>query len=144
VNAAFDMACSVVARFGVVPPLGEDQIDDLCAVLGLHVKDAPANLPVPAFRVDHTIAVRLGLCPCLRKWIKTHELGHYLLHAGDQTCEFDASQVVKQERQADTFAGWLLCGIGWWGMPAWEIADQYNLPESRVAAWLAERERELG
>jgi len=107
------LAANCLGRdFGLRRPVGEGDLD--CALGGLQ-EDLPESW---------------------RTWLKTHELGHYLLHRSDQVS--DQIFVAKQQTQVDAFAGFVLVGdprVDAVDRP-WEIAARAGVPTECVVRWL--------
>lgn len=125
-SLAHRFADNIVRRFGLKRPI-----------------DRPKIVSVPASRRRRLIGIRAGQSYAERLWQKGHELGHFLLHRGDQADLRDRWLIVRQERQAEDFTGWLFLGEAWHDMECWEMAERFGLPEERIRAWLNRRSLEI-
>ena len=67
-----------------------------------------ADLAIPALFYQGTILVRPDLDDWITAWLVWHEIGHFLLHAGNQLdwLQLPCGDLIlaKQERQAAEFA----------------------------------------
>lgn len=115
------------------------RVDDLLDRVMAHLNLSTARVALPcgarAVIYDRLILLDTGLSPAERRWAIAHEIGHYVLHAGDFLTFYEPVLGSRRERQADLFAGTLLLG---WPVadPPETLADEYGLPFPQVAAWL--------
>lgn len=110
--------------------------------LGLRVEETALPPGLGGLLIDGTILLAADLGAADRRWVWAHELGHAVLHAGDERC-LDAVATARWERQAELFAGALLLGWPVRGEP-WELAEDHGLPGEKVAAWLRQAGQVLG
>jgi len=126
----------ILRKHRVYRPFSLLSLDCVLWCEGITVCDFPRSMPVREFRVGNVIGVRSDLDAAWRLWETAHGLGHFLLHAGDQTDGAGSLDNRRQERQADEFAGWLLVGRRGLLLPPWEAAESYGVPEEKLRTWL--------
>lgn len=119
-------ALAVRDHYGLRTPPTDDELAGVCVAEGLTlVEDCPEL-------VGRVREVLIGDCLCLacdlehreRRWLVAHGLGHWLLHEPGLYFFRQDRRTGRgqQERQADEFAGWLLC------------SDEGTLPPPEVLA----------
>jgi Zn-dependent peptidase ImmA (M78 family) len=109
--------------------------------------------PVTEVKHGRWIGVAKGLSPIEIRHLAAHALGHHLLHFGNQLWfqEWQQTNVLKQEREADEFAAHILIPetelIQLGNLNTWEIADRFGVSEDlvyqRITEFATNTERNL-
>lgn len=143
-----DMALDLRQSFNVTGPISDDNLDRICEMLSIDIRPFPFPF-LKELRVDHVLFVDASLSRDWRRWVIAHGIGHVLQHCGDQF-RMSTLDLRKQERQANDFAGWLLCAPCWTacaceGEPAdiEQLAEDAGVPIEHAATWVLSVRREL-
>ncbi len=133
-TVAHNTALHLLNRYRPRLPFTEPELTRLCCHLGAQVRLLPRQFPLREFRAGRYIGIRRDEPRPWRLWLLAHGLGHYLLHRGDQF-SIDSWWIIKQERQADEFAGWLLLAWVPFQWEPWRVAEECDVPYECVRRW---------
>lgn len=112
VNVAVRHAMGVRARYGLRGSPSDEDLEAICAGVGLRVECECPELVgrVQELVFGNNLCLAQGLTRRERRWLMAHGLGHWLMHepgahffVRDRTIVQD-----RQEWQAELFAGWLM------------------------------------
>lgn len=143
-QTARDAALAIWRQGRFTVPVSTTALRRLLRQYGLRVCPFPMDSLHEVILGDR-LYLSAALACCERRWVKAHALGHRLLHSGNQfwlECQSrDAWHGSHQERQAETFAGYLLLGdLAWVArrgcLERWQIAEEAGVPEYRLAEWI--------
>lgn len=110
-----DMNKTEQAVRGLIGRYNTSELDAICEKMGIITLEQDLPSCVNGFTVQMNgisfIVLNESLDRYRKRFTKAHELGHIVMHNGTNTVELSCNTdfiVTKYEREADSFAAWLL------------------------------------
>jgi hypothetical protein len=135
-NLAERKAREIRRRYRFAEPVSNEEIGALYRDFGLDLVEHRFAGRVREVMIGHVVGISPDVCEPEWRWLTGHALSHFLLHRGNHIEMHDSLTVLRHERQAELFTGWLFMASSWDLMTPWELADFHTLPERRIRRWL--------
>ena len=135
-NLAERKAHEIRRRYRFAEPISDGEIQTLYRDFGLDLVEHRFAGRVREVTLGRVVGISPEVCRCEWRWLTGHALSHFLMHRGNHIEMQNSLSVLRHERQAELFTGWLFMASSWDLMAPWELAKFHNLPERRIWRWL--------